>query len=75
MNLELLTKKIDEIGIPIAVIADKMGLSRQSLYLKLKGLREFKASEMNVISDILRLTNAERSLIFFNVKVGKNANK
>lgn len=74
MNLDLLKAKIDEIGISITAIAEKMSLSRQSFYLKLNGLREFKASEMNKLSDILRLTNDERAFIFFNDKVDKNAN-
>ena len=69
MNLKYLNNKIDEINIPITTIAEKMGLSRQSLYLKLNGLREFKASEMIKIFDILRLTSEEKNFIFFADKV------
>ena len=69
MNLKYLNNKIDEINIPITTIAEKMGLSRQSLYLKLNGLREFKASEMIKICDILRLTSEEKNFIFFADKV------
>lgn len=65
MNLILLNEKIQEISIPKTVIADKMGISTQSLYLKLSGKRVFKTTEANKISDILRLTNAERTSIFF----------
>ncbi len=65
MNLVLLNEKIQEISIPKTVIADKMGISTQSLYLKLSGKRVFKTTEANKISDILRLTNAERTSIFF----------
>ena len=71
MNLKYLNNKIDEINIPITTIAEKMGLSRQSLYLKLNGLREFKASEMIKICDILRLTSEEKNFIFFADKVDK----
>ena len=71
MNLKYLNNKIDEINIPITTIAEKMGLSRQSLYLKLNGLREFKASEMIKICDILRLTSEEKNYIFFADKVDK----
>ena len=65
MNLVLLNEKIQEISIPKTVIADKMGISTQSLYLKLSGKRVFKTTEANKIRDILRLTNAERTSIFF----------
>ena len=74
MDLNYLNNKIDEIDIPIATIANKMGLSRQSLYLKLNGRREFKTSEMLKICEILRLTIEERNHIFFADKVDKNAN-
>ena len=74
MDLNYLNNKIDEIDIPIATIANKMGLSRQSLYLKLNGRREFKTSEMLKICEILRLTIEERNHIFFADKVDKSAN-
>ncbi|MBP5379692.1 MAG: toxin-antitoxin system, antitoxin component, Xre family protein [Ruminococcus sp.] len=74
MNLELLKDKIEEINIPITTIANKMGISRQSLNLKLKGSRRFKMSEANSISEILRLTNRERTSIFFGAEDDKNVN-
>lgn len=74
MDLNYLNSKIDEIDIPITTIANKMGISRQSLYLKLNGRREFKTSEMCKICEILRLTIKERNRIFFTDKVDKNAN-
>ena len=74
MDLKNLNNKIDEINIPITTIAEKIGISRQSLYLKLSGLRDFKVSEINSLCDILRLTNEEKSLIFFTDKVDKTDN-
>jgi predicted transcriptional regulator len=74
MDLKNLNNKIDEINIPITTIAEKIGISRQSLYLKLSGLRDFKVSEINSLCDILRLTNEEKSLIFFTDKVDKSDN-
>lgn len=71
MNLNYLNEKINEIKIPITTIAEKMGISRQSLYLKMNGQREFKASEIEKICGILRLTDLEKSLIFFADKVDK----
>ena len=75
MNLKYLNNKIDEINIPITTIAEKMGLSRQSLYLKLNGLREFKASEMIKICDILRLTSEEKNFIFLQIRLTKLTTK
>ena len=74
MDLKNLNNKIDEINIPITTIAEKIGISRQSLYLKLSGLHDFKVSEINSLCDILRLTNEEKSLIFFTDKVDKSDN-
>ena len=74
MNLNYLNEKIDEIKIPITTIAEKMGISRQSLYLKMNGQRDFKASEIEKICGILRLTDLEKSLIFFADKVDKTDN-
>ena len=74
MNLAYLNAKINEINIPIATIAKKMGISRQSLYLKIQGKRELKVSEIEKISDILRLNETERNLIFFADFVDKTDN-
>ena len=74
MDLMLLNSKIDEIKIPITTIAEKMGISRQTFYLKMSGQREFKASEIEKICDILRLTDDEKSSIFFADRVDKTDN-
>ncbi len=74
MDLMLLNSKIDEIKIPITTIAEKMGISRQTFYLKMSGQREFKASEIEKICDILRLTDDEKSSIFFADRVDKSDN-
>lgn len=65
-NTELLKKKIDESGLKISFIAEKMGLSRQGLYYKINGEREFTQSEIILICDILKIkSKPERDLIFF----------
>lgn len=74
MDLILLNSKIDEIKIPITTIAEKMGISRQTFYLKMSGQREFKDSEIEKICDILRLTDDEKSSIFFADRVDKSDN-
>lgn len=75
MNLKYLINKIEEIKIPVTIIAEKMGISRQSLYLKMRGEREFKTSEVSKLCEILRLTNEEKTLVFFADEVDKNDNR
>lgn len=65
MNLNALNQSIEDSGITIISIANKIGISRQQLYKKLSGEVEFKVSEANLISDILRLTKKEKDEIFF----------
>lgn len=72
MNLEYLNDRITVSRIPITAIAEGLGLSRQSLYLKMKGERDFKTSEVSKLCEILRLTDEEKMLIFFAEKVDKS---
>ena len=72
MNLVYLNGRITMSRIPITAIAEEMGLSRQSLYLKMRGERDFKISEVTKLCDILRLTDEEKSLIFFANEGDKN---
>lgn len=65
MNLEYLNDRISLSRIPITAIAEGLGLSRQSLYLKMRGKREFKTSEVTKLCEILRLTEEEKMLVFF----------
>ena len=65
MNLKYLNDRISSIGIPIKTIAERMGISRQALYHKINGEREFKTSEVYKLCDILRLTNEEKTIVFF----------
>lgn len=71
MNLDYLNDRITLSRIPIAAIAEQMELSRQSLYLKMKGKREFKSSEVTKLCEILRLTDEEKMLVFFADRVDK----
>ena len=71
MNLKLLNEKIENVNIPISTIAEKMGVSRQTLQQKLVGKRRFKSSEADNISDILRLTKHEKTKIFFQSEADK----
>lgn len=75
MNLEYLNDRIKLSRIPVSAIAEQIGLSRQSLYQKMKGKREFKSSEVNKICAVLRLTNEEKMLVFFADVVDKSVNQ
>ena len=74
MNLAYLNDRIALSRIPITALAEQMGISRQSLYLKMKGEREFKTSEVEKLCSILRLTEEERTLVFFAEEVDKTVN-
>ena len=67
-DTEQLKTAIDISGLTVTFIAGKMAISRESLYNKLNGSTEFKASEIVALSRILNLTNKERDNIFFNPK-------
>lgn len=69
-NTELLRRKMEESGYKFRYIAEKAGLSYQGFLNKLENKREFKASEIHAICELLGITESERSLIFFATKVG-----
>lgn len=63
--------KIKSVGLKISYLAEQLGLSRQGLANKINGETEFYASEINKLSELLKLTPEEREEIFFNKKVDK----
>lgn len=65
MNNSLLYSKINSSKLSKSYIAESLGLTRQGLYNKLSGEREFKGSEIKKISDLLNLSEQEREDIFF----------
>lgn len=74
MNLKYLNDRIAISRIPIVALAELVGISRQSFYLKMKGEREFKTSEVTKLCEVLRLTDEERNLVFFADEVDKTVN-
>ena len=74
MNDELLLEKIASSHLSKSFIAECLGLTRQGLYNKLSGEREFKGSEIKKLSALLKLSDGERESIFFADCVDKNAN-
>lgn len=64
-DINLLKSTIEESGLRNRFIADKLGLSPEGFYKKLRGKSEFKVSEVGIIAELLRLSPAERDEIFF----------
>lgn len=71
MNFKLLESVINEKGIKKSFVADKIGISRQSFYLKLNGEREFSQKEIAGLRDVLGLSDKQFLSIFFDDEVGK----
>lgn len=75
VNMELLKSKINESGMTMVSIAEKVGVLRETLYNRLNGAGDFKASEIEALTRVLRLTRDERDKIFFANNVECNSSK
>ena len=64
MNIKL-DKAIYESGLKLEAIARRMGINRVSLWNKIQGRTEFKASEIKSLTQILNLSAEQRDYIFF----------
>lgn len=64
-NTNLLRKKIDESGYKLRFIASKLGITYQGFLKKINNETEFKASEMQILRELLNLMDAEFEQIFF----------
>lgn len=60
-----LREKIDESGMSVEAFSKKAEMLRETLYNRLNGKGEFKASEIQNITRVLNLTREERDNIFF----------
>lgn len=65
VKLDVLKTRIRTSGLKTQSVAEKLGISRASLWKKLSGRVEFKVSEIAGLSKVLDLTNEERDYIFF----------
>lgn len=68
-NTSLLRKKIDESGYKLRFVASKLGITYQGFLKKINNETEFKASEMQILRELLNLTDAEFEQIFFTLNV------
>lgn len=64
-DVKALREKIRQSGISMTAISEKTGILRETLYNRLAGKGEFKASEISALSIALNLSSAERDDIFF----------
>ena len=74
MNYALLISMINRSKASKGDIARQLGLTRQGFRNKLNGVREVKVSEINILSQILELSTAEKDAIFFADYVDRSAN-
>lgn len=73
MNYYELERTIKDKGLKKNFIADKIGTSRASFYLKLSGERQFNQSEIMAMKEVLNLTDEEFVKIFFDKKVDESS--
>ena len=52
-------------------LASKLGLARETLWMKINNMVEFKAGEILALQQLLHLSSAQRDTIFFDKKGDK----
>ena len=65
-NTNLLRKKIEESGLKLQFIADKLGISRTTLTAKINGTSEFNQTEIKTMASRYSMNDREIVEIFFN---------
>ncbi len=68
-NSNLLRVKIDESGYKLRFVAGKLGITYQGFLKKINNETEFKATEIQILKELLNLTDKERDKIFFALDV------
>ena len=72
-NTVLLEKLISDSGLKLSFIADKLGITRQALYKKIRGLAQFTGPEIKIMCRLLNLRSwAKIEPVFFADGVSKN---
>lgn len=66
VNLDRLKDEIDASGMTMVSVANRAGMLRETLYNRLNGKSEFRASEIQGLTNALRLSKQKRDEIFFN---------
>lgn len=69
VDSDKLEKKISESGVKIDYICENLGITRQGFIKKRRGITPFKASEVYVLCDILRINTLDEKEKIFTEKV------
>jgi hypothetical protein len=73
-NSVLLKNKIKESGLRLGFIVEKLGTSYAWFKKKLEGKKDFNAAEIQMLCEILNITDLEeKDRIFFAVNVEKSS--
>ena len=64
VDTELLEEYIDRSGYKLGYIIDQLGISRQAFDKKMKNINQFRASEVYVLCDLLKINDADKNKIF-----------
>jgi len=64
-NITMLRKKIDDSGYKVSFIAKKCGLTYHGFMKKVNNESEFKASEIQILKELLNLSDEDCNAIFF----------
>ena len=65
-NTEMLNKVINDSGLKLSAIMEQMNINAyETLRAKIENRREFKASEIEKLCEILNLNRDQREAIFF----------
>ncbi len=64
-DTKLLRKKIDESGYKLRFIASKLGITYQGFLKKINNETEFKASEIQLLCNLLNIDIQKKEKIFF----------
>lgn len=71
-NTELLRERIDESGLKLGTIAEKLDISYSWLKKKIDNEKPFKAYEIQILCELLNITKlSDKDKIFFAENVGK----
>lgn len=65
VQTEELKKRMIASGLKTNYICEQMGITRQSLDMKINNKRPFRVSEIYVACDLLKLSNEEKQSIFY----------
>lgn len=75
VNVEMLKREINEIGVSKIKLAEACGFTRQTLDNKLTNPDTFTAADVYALTKALRISKERAMEIFFAPDVEKNGNK